>query len=54
MKKKKRLYSDNEIKGLELGLQMLQKGERLFNQFSEEEQIKLIELISETYWMFSM
>lgn len=48
MKKKKRLYSETEIKGLELGLQMLQKGEKLFNQFTEEEQTMLIDLIIET------
>lgn len=48
MKEKKNLYSENEIKGIELGLEMLMKGDALFNQFSFNHQQLLIQLIIKT------
>ena len=45
MEAKKNLYSENEVKGIALGLEMLKKGDALFNQFSYNDQQLLIQLI---------
>lgn len=45
MEAKKNLYSVNEVKGIALGLEMLKKGDALFNQFSYNDQQLLIQLI---------
>ena len=47
MKKKQNLYSLSEVKGMELGLEMLVKGDALFNRFSLKDQETLIQLIIE-------
>ena len=45
MKKKPNSYSINEIKGLEIGLEMITQGNALFNQLSEEDQHKFVPMI---------
>ena len=45
MKAKKNLYSTNEIRGLEIGLEVLDEGFALFEQFSHNDQEQLIQLI---------
>ncbi len=45
MKKKKETYSLNEIKGLEVGLEMLTQGHSLFYQLSEDDQKKFVPMI---------
>lgn len=45
MKEKQKLYSTNEIRGLEMGLEMITEGDALFNQFSLNDQQQLIDLI---------
>jgi hypothetical protein len=47
MKAKRDLYAHTEVRGIELGLEMLVKGEALFNRFSLKDQETLIHLIIE-------
>ncbi|UOY05114.1 hypothetical protein L0P88_14300 [Muricauda sp. SCSIO 64092] len=46
MRKKEKSYSLSQIKGLELGLEMLVEGNKLFNQLTKKDQKKLISLIT--------
>ncbi len=45
MKEKKKLYSQSEIRGLEIGLEMIVKGEALFDKLTKEDQDKLVQFI---------
>jgi hypothetical protein len=45
MKEKEGSYTSNEIRGLELGLELLQKGDLLFNKLSEEDQERMVEMV---------
>jgi hypothetical protein len=47
MKKKENVYSLNQIKGLELGLEVLNEGDKLFRRLTKEDQKKLFYLITE-------
>lgn len=47
MKKKEGSYSKSEIRGLELGLEMLVEGDKLFNQLAKEDQQNLVYLITD-------
>ena len=45
MKDKTNIYSPSEIKGLEFGMELLMKGDFLFNQLTPTDQQRMIELI---------
>jgi len=45
MKKHKAAYSEQEIKGLEIGLQMIKEGNQLFDQLSRTDQQQIFNLI---------
>lgn len=45
MKKSKRGYSDTEIGGLEIGLEMLTEGNKLFDELSREDQLRIFDII---------
>ena len=45
MKEKEGSYTSNEIRGLELGLELLLKGDLLFNKLSEEDQERMVEMV---------
>ena len=45
MKKKKRLYTESEVRGMEIGLDMLIEGRKLFDKFDAEQQKHVIQLI---------
>ncbi|WP_299441613.1 hypothetical protein [uncultured Aquimarina sp.] len=47
MRKKEDSYSLSQIEGLELGLEMLNEGDKLFNQLKKEDQQNLVHLIAE-------
>ena len=47
MKKDDKSYSLSQIRGLEIGLEMLDEGDRIFNQLAKEDQQNLIYLITE-------
>ncbi len=45
MRKKQKSYSINEIRGLEIGLEMLHEGNVLFNQLTKEDQKRFVPFI---------
>ena len=45
MKKSRNGYSDAEIGGLEIGLEMLTEGNMLFDQLSKEDQLRIFDII---------
>lgn len=45
MRKKEGIYSSSEIRGLEIGLEMLKKGEALFHRLAKEDQEYVVQLI---------
>jgi hypothetical protein len=45
MRKRTRIYSATEIKGLEMGLDMITQGNSLFNQLSKTDQNQIFNLI---------
>ena len=45
MKNKSNIYSTSEIKGLEFGIELLIKGDLLFNQLTSNDQLIIVELI---------
>lgn len=45
MKEKQEVYSSEEIRGIELGLEMVQKGDTLFAELSDEVQKNIIDMI---------
>lgn len=45
MKKSRRGYSDTEIQGLEIGLEMLTEGNKLFDELSREDQLQIFNII---------
>jgi hypothetical protein len=45
MKKSQRSYSTTEIGGLEIGLEMLTEGNKLFDELSKEDQLKMFDII---------
>jgi len=47
MKTKKESYSLSQIRGLEIGLEMINKGDKLFNRLAKEDQQNLVYLITE-------
>jgi hypothetical protein len=47
MKSRGKSYSHSEIHGLELALEMLNQGNKLFDQLSKEDQKKLVYLITD-------
>ena len=47
MKNKERSYSLSQIRGLEIGLEMINKGDKLFNRLAKEDQQNLVYLITE-------
>jgi hypothetical protein len=47
MKTKEESYSLSQIRGLEIGLEMLTEGDKLFAQLAEEDQQNLVSLITE-------
>ena len=47
MREKEESYSLSQIKGLEIGLEMINEGYELFNRLTEEDQQKLVNLITE-------
>lgn len=47
MREKEESYSLTEIKGLELGFEMINEGYKLFNRLTEEDQQNLVNLITE-------
>lgn len=46
MKKNQRSYSPSQIKGLEVGLELITEGDKLFNKLSKKDQRKLINMIT--------
>lgn len=46
MKKNGDAYSASQIKGLEIGLEMIMEGDHLFNQLSVEDQLNFVHLIT--------
>lgn len=48
MKAKRNLYSNNEVRGIELGLEMINQGTVLFDRFKLDDQQLLIQLIIKT------
>jgi hypothetical protein len=47
MREKKEFYSQSQIRGLEIGLEMLTEGDKLFIQLTNEDQQNLINLITQ-------
>lgn len=47
MKKKKGAYSANQIKGIEIGLEMITEGDKIFNTLLKKDQQKFVALILE-------
>jgi hypothetical protein len=47
MKNKENSYSLNQIRGLEIGLEMIIKGDELFNRLAKENQQELFYLVTE-------
>ncbi|WP_411893317.1 hypothetical protein [Winogradskyella sp. A2] len=47
MKKNEESYAFSQIRGLEIGLEMLTEGDKLFTQLTKEDQRKLVYLITE-------
>ena len=47
MKSKKNAYDDSQIEGLEIGYELLNEGDKLFNKLSKKDQKKLIYLITD-------
>ena len=47
MKKDKKSYSTSQIRGLEIGFEMLNEGDKLFNALAKKDQQKLFYLITE-------
>ncbi|WP_034061524.1 hypothetical protein [Lacinutrix jangbogonensis] len=47
MKAKEDAYSVSQIKGLEMGLEMIQEGDKIFNRLAKEDQQNLVNLIAE-------
>ena len=47
MKNKEESYSLSQIRGLEIGLEMINKGDKLFNRLAKEDQQNLVYLITE-------
>jgi len=47
MQKKPKTYSQSQIKGLKIGLEMITEGDLLFNRLSEQDQQKFIKLITD-------
>lgn len=47
MRKKEEFYSLSQIRGLEIGLEMLNEGDKLFNRLTKEDQQNLVHLITE-------
>ena len=47
MKNKEESYSLSQIRGLEIGLEMINKGNKLFNRLAKEDQQNLVYLITE-------
>jgi len=45
MREKPKLYSVDEVRGLEIGMEMLNKGDALFEQLTKEDQQNLIHLV---------
>lgn len=45
MKKSRKGYSDAEIGGLEIGLEMLTEGNKLFDELSREDQLRIFDII---------
>lgn len=45
MKKSRTTYSDAEIGGLEIGLEMLTEGNKLFDELSREDQLRIFDII---------
>ena len=46
MKKKPQTYSQNQIKGLEIGFELITEGDKLFKKLSQENQQNLVHLIT--------
>jgi hypothetical protein len=46
MQKNPKTYSQSQIKGLEVGLEMITEGDLLFNRLSEEDQHKFVKLVT--------
>ena len=47
MQKNSAVYSKSQIKGLQIGLEMITEGDALFNQLSEKDQKNLVNLITD-------
>jgi len=47
MREKEESYSLSQIKGLEIGLEMINEGDKLFNRLTKEDQRNLVKLISD-------
>lgn len=47
MREKEESYSISQIKGLEIGLEMINEGDKIFNQLTKEDQQNLVNLITE-------
>jgi len=47
MREKEESYSLSQIKGLEIGLEMINEGDKLFNRLTKEDQKNLVKLISD-------
>lgn len=47
MREKEESYSPSQIRGLEIGLEMLSEGDKLFNQLTKEDQLNLVSVITE-------
>jgi hypothetical protein len=47
MRKNENSYSQSQIKGLEIGLEMITEGDALFNRLPKEDQLNLVLVISE-------
>ncbi len=47
MREKEESYSVSQIKGLEIGLEMIHEGDKIFNRLTKEDQQNLVNLITE-------
>lgn len=47
MKRKENTYTESQIKGLEIGFELLNEGDKIFNKLSKENQQKFIYLITD-------
>jgi len=47
MRKNTTVYSQNQIKGLEIGLEMITEGDAIFNRLTKEDQQNLVKLITD-------